>query len=142
MSVLPKEVAFLLCDRVKREHGTGKAIIDGVFDRVRVKQLPGALNCTLFVRAYYPDGAQVPKSKVRVMLQRPTGQTEQLPEVWVNCTENKIEAQFELQGFLLLHAGRHVFALNVDGLEVGQVRFDVSVAAEQQGVKHVGSEAN
>ena len=47
---LPFLVAFLLCDMVIREEGTGKDTLVGIFDRVVSKQFPIDQNMTVYFR--------------------------------------------------------------------------------------------
>jgi hypothetical protein len=141
MAIQPKEVVFLLCDRVKREAGTAKAIIDGVFDHVQVRQFPGGLTCCLFIRAYI-DSTEVTETKLRISLIRPNGMIETMPESWFSFANGKIELEVNLEGMPLLHVGRHVFVLYLGTVEVSRVRFEVVSTTAPMETHHAGSEAN
>jgi hypothetical protein len=101
-----KEIAMVLCDRVKREAGTNKATIDGVFDRVLVTQFPSGVNCTLFLRVY-PEDHTLAKIEVQLGIQGPNGVVVNLPKITLNMENGKAEGEINLKPLPIKSAGRH-----------------------------------
>lgn len=127
------EAIFVLCDRVKREAGTNKATLDGLFDRVMVTHFPGALNAYLYVRFF---GATGTHAELKLVLNRPNGMKEVLPPfVFKSDPGGRVEGEIALQGVPLFGKGRHSFTLSWNGTIVGTVSFNV----ETTQVKDAGS---
>jgi hypothetical protein len=124
-SVAMEEAVLILCDRVKREAGTNKATLDGVFDQVATT-VPGALAACLFVRCY---GAADGPHQLTLLLRRPDGGIEALPPFAFPAAGGKIEGEINLAPLPLPLAGRYQFVLSVDGTAVGSVSFMVLALA-------------
>lgn len=120
-----EEAVLILCDRVKREAGTNKATLDGVFDQVATA-VPGALAACLFVRCY---GAADGPHQLTLLLRRPDGVVESLPPFAFPAAGGKIEGEVNLAPLPLPVAGRYQFVLSVDGTAVGSVSFMVLALA-------------
>ena len=120
-----EEAVLILCDRVKREAGTNKATLDGVFDQVATT-VPGALAAGLFVRCY---GAADGPHQLTLLLRRPDGVVESLPPFAFPAAGGKIEGEVNLAPLPLPVAGRYQFVLSVDGTAVGSVSFTVLALA-------------
>ncbi len=126
MAVL-SETILVLCDRVKREEGTGKAMLDGLFDNVRINGLPSGLNATLYIRFYVDDPklAQVP---IQIALIRPNGAREHLPPMMMPIAAGRSEVQIALNNLPLLQPGLHYFVFSAMGsAEVARTRFLVTL---------------
>lgn len=119
------EAVLILCDRVKREAGTHKATLDGIFDQVAAV-VPGALAACLFVRCY---GAADGPHQLTLHLRRPDGVVEALPPFAFPAAGGKIEGEINLAPLPLPLAGRYQFVLSVDGVAVGRVSFVVIAVA-------------
>ena len=131
MSVRFREAVLVLCDRVRREMGSGKPILDGVFDQITVASYPGGINCSLWVKCYLKDPT-VTSVPLRLSLERPSGTTEPFPEVPIAVKEGRLEIDVNLHPLPLLHGGWHRILL-LDGVEIAaSASF---LVAEAQNVK-------
>ena len=123
MPVTIKEANLVLCDRVKREAGTNKATVDGVFDRAFFPKLPGGLNCTLFLKlaGEAASSGQVPLS---VSLVRPNGVADQFPPLIVTMQHDRAESDLNFQGLPILDYGEHRFEVRHGGNIIAKVSFN------------------
>lgn len=116
------EPIIVLCDRVKREAGTNKATLDGLFDKVGVVSFPAALNGTVYFRFL---GATGSSGDLRLVLNRPNGLKEQLPAMKVNVAAGRVEGEIVIQGLPLLGKGKHVISLSWNNSPVASASFNV-----------------
>lgn len=122
-SVTIREIAVILCDRVKREAGTNKATLDGIFDRVFLPAFPGGMNMALFIRVVAEDaGSELP---LTFNLVRPNGMIERFPPVRLVLTDGRAEGQVNIQGLPIMEPGEHRFELSHGSTRVGLTSFIV-----------------
>jgi hypothetical protein len=126
--------AFLLCDSVARDAGTGKAIINGVFDRIWTRALPAVhASMAFYFRLVFDDPAEPHRFSLRY--ESPSHVQQMMgPELNLNVGATGVaEGAMNIQGFVLPEAGQYRFSLFVDGEVVGDFIMTVELTGLQGG---------
>jgi Family of unknown function (DUF6941) len=134
---MPTEVqGFLLCDSVVVDARTGKAVIQGIFDKVFSPQYPAIHpRCAIFVRLRPPSDQNSCDISLRF---RTPSRSEQVlipPQNLAVGDTGVIQAVFEVHGLPLAEQGTYAFELFVNELLLSTFRLMASV----MGVPNVSS---
>lgn len=107
--------AFLLCDSVVVDARSGKAVVQGIFDRIMSKSFPAVHpNCSIYARIRLLQGRSC---EFAIALQTPSGGVERPlpPQKVVGVDGDYAQMIIQIQGFPIQEAGRYVLSLLLDG---------------------------
>jgi len=126
--------AFLLCDKVIRE-ASGKAHIQGVFDRIWAPKFPAMhAQMTAYYRVGLPQGYQPRTMCLNVM--GPEMLRVKMPDLAVATPKARLlEGQINIQGFLFPTPGRYTFFFVVDGKDVAEYGITL-IPLQQDGTRN------
>ena len=128
--------ALLLCDLVVTTP-EGKIQLQGLFDVINTVQLPTRHGrMWVFFRFLMEEEDWVEEGKTRTMtlfLQRPSGETESLPQMEVKVGhQGTVQGYVQLQGLPLEEKGEHWLELYYGETRVGRCRFFVRLTKPQK----------
>ncbi len=128
--------ALLLCDLVVTTP-EGKVQLQGLFDVINTFQLPTRHGrMWVFFRFLLEDGEGADEDQtrtLRLLLQRPGGETDSLPNMEVKVGHHgTVQGYVQLQGLPLKQEGEHRLELYYGDTKVGSCRFFVRMTAPKE----------
>lgn len=122
--------AFLLCDSVIRDAQSGKAFLQGVFDRIWVRALPAThRECAAYFRIRFEDQA---RHSFNLNIKAPSGLSQPTPESPIVLGPTNIaEGAIKIEGLPLPDEGRYEIQFLIDGTKVATYILDVINTGDQ-----------
>ncbi len=121
----PRLQAFLICDDVLRDKGTGKVQITGVFDHIAVQSLPAIhRNASVYLRLVLPREMQGVEVDLEII--SPSGKRARTDTQTFNASAGGVvEGTSSLNEIHLPEFGKYRFKLRVNGEALAEYSLDV-----------------